>query len=77
MKSPRASGPYPDRPIECQEALEARVIALIDEGLAAGWSTQDLTFALSELADNLMLADMANAETKRQIEVALLHLTRR
>lgn len=52
---PRHGTDYPDRNLDCQEALESRVIALIDEAKAAGWTMPDITVALVELADNLML----------------------
>jgi len=47
------------------------VISLIDDGKAAGWSISDITTALVALADNLMLADQANADTDRQIAEAV------
>ena len=71
MNRPRTPTVYPDRHLECQEALEASVIAMIDEGQAAGWTVGDVTAALITLADNLMLADAANGETDRQIESAI------
>lgn len=71
MKPPRLPTAYPDRHLECQEALEARVIAIIDEGKAAGWTTRDITTALIALADNLMLSEAANNQTDRDIEAAL------
>lgn len=74
MKQPRQAGLYPDRHLECQEALESRVIAIIDEGKAAAWSIADITTALIALADNQMLADQANADTDRQIAEALARL---
>jgi hypothetical protein len=74
MNRPRLLGHYPDRNLECQEALESRVIAIIDEGKAAGWSISDITTALIALADNQMLADQANADTDRQIAAALARL---
>lgn len=70
MRGPRRENDYPDRHLECQEDLEARVIAIIDEGREAGWSVHDITTALVALADNLMLADGANADTDRQIAEA-------
>lgn len=73
MKRPRLPTTYPDRHIDCQEALESRVIAIIDDGKAAGWSVADITTALVALADNVMLADAANGETERQIAEALSH----
>lgn len=47
------------------------MIAIIDEGKAAGWSTRDITTALIALADNLMLAEEANEQTNRDIEEAI------
>lgn len=77
MRGPRHGNDYPDRALECQEDLEARVITIIDEGRAAGWSVRDITAALVALADNLMLADEANAETGRQIAEAMIETRRR
>ena len=74
MKSPRLPADYPDRHLECQEALETRVISIIDNGKAAGWSTRDITTALVALADNLMLADEANKQTDLDIAEALRRL---
>lgn len=74
MHGPRTSDSYPDRHLDCEMDLEAAVISIIDQGAAAGWSTSDVTSALMSLADNLMLADRANAETERQIAEALTRL---
>lgn len=74
MKSPRLPADYPDRHLECQEVLEPSVIALIDDGKAAGWSMRDITTALIALADNLMLSDEANKQTDRDIAEALRRL---
>lgn len=71
MKSPRLPDQYPDRHLDCQEGLEDGFAALVDDGLAAGWSVADITVALVELADHRMLADAANEETARDIEEAL------
>lgn len=71
MKPPRLPHDYPDRHLDCQEALESRVIAIIDDGRSAGWSVSDITVALISLADNLMLAAAANEDTDRQIADAL------
>lgn len=76
MRGPRRGNDYPDRHLECQEDLEAGVIAIIDEGRAAGWSVRDITTALVALADNLMLADEANAETNRQVAEAWVTIRR-
>lgn len=74
MKPPRKPHAYPDRHLECQEALESRVIAMIDDAKAAGWSIEDITAALVSLADNAMLSHAANGDTDRQIAAALARL---
>lgn len=74
MKPPRHPLGNPDRHLECQEALEARIIAVIDEGKAAGWSIADITTATIAVADNLMLADAANRKVDEEIEAALRRL---
>jgi hypothetical protein len=71
MKSPSLSGPYPDRHIDCQEAIEESMIAVLDEGASAGWSRQELAAAIIDLADNIMLADAANREVDKDIAAAL------
>ena len=71
MIPPRLPGPYPDRHLECQEAIEPLIIAAIDEAKSSGWSMTDFTTAIVALADNLMLADNANEDTDRQIAEAL------
>lgn len=62
MKPPRLLEPYPDRHLECQEALEASVIDILEKGSAAGWSKAELCTAFIEVVDNIMLADAANAD---------------
>jgi hypothetical protein len=57
--------------------LEASVLYIIDQGAEAGWSMADVTSALIALADNLMLADLANVETDRQIAEASSNLQKR
>lgn len=75
IPSPRRTDDYPDRNLECQEAIEAGVLALVDEAKASGWNMSDVTTALGELADNLMLMDQPNADTERMIAVAIAKRT--
>lgn len=74
LKPPRHPLGNPDRHLECQEALEPHVLALINEGEAMGWTTAEITTALTALADNIMLADAANRQTNKDIEDALRRL---
>jgi len=68
---PRHPTNYADRNLDCQEAIESRVIAIIDDARAAGWSIHDITLALTDLADNLMLQARANEATDCQISELL------
>lgn len=54
---------HPDRLISCQEAMEAATLGLIDTAIAAGWSRVEALAAISELADNLMLAHQSMGDT--------------
>lgn len=67
IPSPRRTDDYPDRNLECQEAIEASVITVIDDARSAGWTVSDLTAALVELADNLMHQHHANDHTDQWI----------
>lgn len=59
---------HPDRVIACQEAMERSIAELIETATAAGWKFDEFIAAISELADNLMLAHQANADTESSIE---------
>ena len=71
MKPPRHPPGNPDRHLDCQEFLEAKVLSILDEGRSAGWTTSEITAALIDLADHIMLADAANRQTDKDIEAAL------
>lgn len=68
IDKPTLRDDHPDRVIACQEAMERSVAELIDTATAAGWKFEEVIAALSELADNLMLAHQANADTENTIE---------
>lgn len=64
---PRYPHDYPDRVLDCQEALEDRIIAVFDVAQIAGWSINEITVALIELAENYDLKAEAIEQTERQI----------
>ena len=74
MKPPRSHDDYPDRHLECQEALEATVISLIEQGTSAGWTVAEITTALIDLADHQMLVDAANRRVNGEIKEVLRRL---
>jgi hypothetical protein len=59
LASPPA-GDHPDRFLCCQEALDGAFSSIGDAAVAAGWSDEEVAAALVELADNYMLALIAN-----------------
>ena len=67
MKPPRHPTPYPDRLLDCEEAMEADLLALLDRAEAAGWSRAEAVVALISLCENTQLGDEANAELRRFI----------
>lgn len=70
MKPPR-SDKYPDRHLECQEALEPMVTRMVEAGTASGWTIAEITTALIDLADHQMLIDAANRQVDRDIREML------
>ncbi len=66
LRGPRKLGLYEDRDIDCQEALEAGLMTLVDRAEAAGWLRIEAYAALVELIDHHAMADQArelSAET--------------
>lgn len=52
---PKRDGAYPGREIDCQEAISARLVELIDTARNSGWTTLEVTRAISNLSDDLLL----------------------
>lgn len=67
MDQPRRPPDHPDYQLECEEALEAAMIGMIDSALAAGWDKATIWPALRSLVDNLEAGDQALAETQAEI----------
>ncbi len=59
LPGPRQLGPYPDRKLDCQEAMEAGFLALIDQAEAVGWVRIEIYYALIELIENRAIGDHA------------------
>ena len=56
MQKPPKPGPYEDRHLDCQAALEDDLNDLIDRAEAAGWETREAAAAIIDLAANRWLA---------------------
>jgi len=52
LAAPKREGPYPDRELDCQMAIESAFRSVADTAGAAGWSDQEVAHALIELAHN-------------------------
>jgi hypothetical protein len=46
---PKRHEPYPDRDIDCQQAIEDALHELIDTARAAGWSDDEIVEAIDQL----------------------------
>ncbi len=59
IKAPRIKFDHPDRFLSCQKVFDAAV--------RAGWTEQEATASLVEVADNRMLNLMANVSNDRKM----------
>lgn len=66
-KSPRKSGSYDDRSLDCQEALEGDIQELLGRATAAGWSMTEALVAVGDVADHLMIAAQENRKVDARI----------
>jgi hypothetical protein len=64
---PRRKHRYPDRDIDCQQAIEDALHELIDTARAAGWSDDEIVEAI----DQLTLAYRMAREETIKLEAAL------
>jgi len=75
MSMTEITAPYvtqddPDRPIRCQDALNAAVQELVGQATAVGWSDRETLAAIIEIADNSLLSLAANDDS--ELLIALL-----
>lgn len=68
LRGPRKLGLYEDRDIDCQEAMEAGLMTLVDRAEAAGWLRMEAYTALVELIDQQAMADQARELTAETID---------
>lgn len=68
LTGPKRLGPYPDRDLDCQEALEDAFLVLIDQAESAGWLRTEAYAALIKLSMHHLLGDDAHDHTFETIE---------
>lgn len=67
---PETDRDHPDRHLSCQEAIEPAFQAVVQMAERSGWGVTEVAAALIDLADNHMLACIANVETAEMIKKA-------
>jgi hypothetical protein len=65
VKEPLRSDEYPDRFLDCQEALMPGFLVLLESAVASGWTENEAIAALIELADSRWLSNGENNELQR------------
>ncbi len=76
MIGPRLPYPYPDRSLECEQAMEDFFLVLISLAEEAGWMPEESAVAVTSLADNFVLKRFANDEARRKLGQAKLRRLR-
>jgi len=74
ISPPKRSSAYPDREIDCQEAMEPGFQAIVDCILEAGWTRNEVMRSLRRLiaADNMAQKETARLEAEMAIARAML-----
>jgi hypothetical protein len=74
IRQPRRQGEYPDREIDCQEAMEPGFQAIVDCMIEAGWTRGEIMRSLRRLvaADNMTQKENAKVEAQLAIARAMM-----
>lgn len=65
VKQPLRPDEYPDRFLDCQEALMPGFLFLLESAVASGWTENEAIAALIELADGRWLSIGENVDLHR------------
>lgn len=74
ISHPRRAADYPDREVDCQQAMEPGFQAIIDCMIEAGWKREEAKRALRRLiaADNMTQKENAKVEAELAIARAMI-----
>ena len=74
ISQPRGTGDYPDREIDCQQAMEPGFQAIVDCTVEVGWTRGEVMRALRRLiaADNMAQKETARLEAELAIARAMI-----
>ncbi|TQN58729.1 hypothetical protein FLX27_26035 [Agrobacterium tumefaciens] len=73
VKEPLWPDEYPDRFIDCQEALMPGFLVLLESAVTSGWTENEALAALIELADGRWLANGENIDVQRVLASVKRH----
>lgn len=75
---PKRQADYPDRSIDCQEAMEPGFQAIVDCMLEVGWTRDEILRSLKRLiaADNMTQKENARTEAELAIVRAMIRAGR-
>ncbi|RUW33794.1 hypothetical protein [Mesorhizobium sp. M1E.F.Ca.ET.041.01.1.1] len=78
ISAPRHEGDYPDREIDCQEAMEPGFLAIVDCMRGAGWQRGEVMRSLRRLiaADNMAQRESAKVEAELALARAMIRAGR-
>ena len=78
ISKPRRTCDYPDREVDCQEAMEPGFQAIIDWMIEVGWTRDEAKRALRRLiaADNMTQKENSKMETELAIAHAMIRAGR-
>ncbi|MBZ9737153.1 hypothetical protein LB534_14905 [Mesorhizobium sp. CA18] len=78
ISGPRPEGDYPDREVDCQEAMEPGFEAIVDCMIEAGWVRGEVLRLLRRLiaADNMTQKENAKVEAELAIARAMIRAGR-
>lgn len=68
MRGPRHLGPYPDRLLDAQEAIEDDLLRLVDRMEAAGWLREEVLRAMRVVSINHTMADQENERLQDELD---------
>lgn len=68
INNPKWRGPYPDRDMDCQEAIEWAFQEVMENVMAAGWSSVEIAEAIARLA----VADRGAREEAAVVDASLM-----
>ncbi|MFS2326672.1 hypothetical protein U2P60_14850 [Brucella sp. H1_1004] len=57
MNRPRREGKYPDRNLECEAEMAAKVVDALDEAEAAGWGRLEAAKAMLQAAHGVYIGE--------------------